>query len=389
MAAKKEWRSDWKEGYCFGDGRELARQSPCCSLHGLWVIVSAACISRELAQPSRGLRPLAPGRHGTNPITSSAPVLRVRGCAVTEACVCVCCSGLAGPERAVMPVYLRCSQGRLQWAYPRGALRVVLRLGASSRDFRACVKASGASRSARLLVETPGRLAPLHFSSSSAASCFHSRAGRAALYVEAAGGGRAPLTREVLAITYHLEALPRGKASYDPAEGTSSPPHSTRRLLFVTKTFTQCRPCSTEEMGHSYCTSDLDSVFIKVILFSVARGIIQAVENDHSLEVSRMTVKLTKLLRHSTEDNNPEGGLVDSVPVKRNSVLEHDSAGDKRIRIDVPLHCGAKHGTGEFVFMARRKLGDLTLTCAPRLEDWAEVVSRTNRDGSAHCVLKS
>ncbi|XP_063234551.1 meteorin-like protein [Bacillus rossius redtenbacheri] len=270
-------------------------------------------------------------------------------------------SGLSAPERAVTPVYLRCAQGRLHWAYPRGALRVVLRLGASGREFRGCVRASGAPRgTARVLVEAPrARLTALLSEPQAAPRCFHSRGGQAALYVEALRSAP-PQGREVLALDYHLEPLPRGRAAYDPAE--------------------ECRPCTTEEMGHAYCTSDL-----------VARGIIQAVENDEALEVSRMTVKLTKLLRHSTPDNDPEGGLALLDEERRgNSVEAAAAAGrDRRVRMHVASHCGARHGPGEFVLMARRKLGDLVLTCAPRLEDWAEVVSRTNRDGSAHCVLES
>lgn len=36
--------------------------------------------------------------------------------------------------------------------------------------------------------------------------------------------------------------------------------------------------------------------------------------------------------------------------------------------------------------MAKKKLGDLTLTCAPRLETWAEAVRELQ---SAPCLLRS
>jgi len=37
---------------------------------------------------------------------------------------------------SVHPVYLRCSQGSVSWLYPRGALRVVLRLGTAGKEFQ-------------------------------------------------------------------------------------------------------------------------------------------------------------------------------------------------------------------------------------------------------------
>lgn len=62
---------------------------------------------------------------------------------------------------------------------------------------------------------------------------------------------------------------------------------------------------------------------------------------------------------------------------------------EKEVTIHVAQHCGVSHGLGEFVFMARRKLGDLTLQCAPRLEDWALIVNTLSDEGKAHCLLRS
>lgn len=91
-----------------------------------------------------------------------------------------------------------------------------------------------------------------------------------------------------------------------------------------------------------------------------------------------MNVKITKLIRHTTEDG-------DSDLVSSNSVNDITSG----VTLQVPKHCGVSHGVGEFVFMARRKLGDLTLQCAPRLEDWANLIRHLTEEGKAHCVLRS
>lgn len=58
----------------------------------------------------------------------------------------------------------------------------------------------------------------------------------------------------------------------------------------------------------------------------------------------------------------------------------------REVRIRVPTACDAHHGQGEFVIMAKKRLGDLTLSCAPRLDEWAQAVREME---SAPCVLKS
>jgi hypothetical protein len=129
----------------------------------------------------------------------------------------------------------------------------------------------------------------------------------------------------------------------------------------------------------------MDKLLIQLLFsITVTRGIIRGIENKDELQVAQLTVKVTKLLRQTADDNL---SLTPSSDGESNSVVMGDS--DEQVLLNVARHCGARHGTGEFVFMARRKLGDLALSCAPRLEDWANVVRKINNDGTAHCVLKS
>lgn len=58
----------------------------------------------------------------------------------------------------------------------------------------------------------------------------------------------------------------------------------------------------------------------------------------------------------------------------------------KSVRVRVPVACDARHGLGEFVIMAKRRLGDLILVCAPKLEIWAQAVREMN---TAPCILNS
>ncbi|XP_054282777.1 meteorin-like protein [Macrosteles quadrilineatus] len=255
------------------------------------------------------------------------------------------------PARGVTPVYLRCSQGRVTWSYPGGALRVLLRLGSSGREFRGCIKSSASWAGARVFLEGPRSLVRLldQEDSRQKVRCFHSRGGQAALYVEATGAATFP--KQVAELFYDLEALPRHSGGYHASD--------------------ECRPCSKEEMTHAFCTSDL-----------VTRGIIRSVENQEDLETSSVTVKVTKHLRHSSSTITSDGEEEE----EENSIFPEK---ENLVQLSLPGHCGAKHGTGEFVFMARRKLGDLAITCAPRLEDWVEVVRTESLSGSANCVLNS
>jgi hypothetical protein len=115
----------------------------------------------------------------------------------------------------------------------------------------------------------------------------------------------------------------------------------------------------------------------------VTRGIIRTIENQEDLETSTVSVKVTKHLRHSSSSMTSDGE--EEEEEEENSIIPGEK--ENVVQLVLPGHCGAKHGTGEFVFMARRKLGDLAITCAPRLEDWAEVVRTENLSGSANCVL--
>ncbi|KAK9891516.1 hypothetical protein WA026_014752 [Henosepilachna vigintioctopunctata] len=256
-------------------------------------------------------------------------------------------------ERGVTPVYLRCRAGRIAWLYPRGALRVLLRLPGQDRDFRACVRVREDKKrpAARLFLEGPRSLLKLYShddGSMKSIRCFNSKNGQAAIYVEAIENDG--VTKMVADIEYDLQPLPRGVHAYDPSE--------------------ECRPCTSEELAHAFCTSDL-----------VTRGIIHGVENHLDEELSQMSVKITRLIRHTVEENAAQDIETNNIPDEGESL--------KKVTISVAQHCGVTHGIGEFVFMARRKLGELTLQCAPRLEDWAKLISSLSEEGKAHCVLRS
>ncbi|RVE44455.1 hypothetical protein evm_010859 [Chilo suppressalis] len=299
-------------------------------------------------------------------------------------------SGLtSSSERGVTPVYLRCREGSVSWVYPRGALRLLFRppLPADEREFRVCVRVirrpdppdlflegrlnhTEASQRfpVRLFVEATQRLVPLYApddGNPKELRCFRSRKGRAALYVEAEPEEG---TRRREAI-FKYEARPLVRRHYDPATA-------------------DCRPCSEAELELAFCTSDL-----------VSRGVFVGAEQREDLDTTQLTMRVTKLIRATAHagydrkevlqpaeegdyfrydvDNNIEG-------VRHRARRSHNV----HAHVHVPAACGAAAGAGEFLVMARRRLGRYSLVCAPRIQQWVELVRRRNADGTAHCTLQ-
>ncbi|KAH7943864.1 hypothetical protein HPB52_012007 [Rhipicephalus sanguineus] len=121
-------------------------------------------------------------------------------------------------SRSVVPVYLRCDQGRVTWKYPRGALRVLLRLGGTgnggAKDFRACVKIDANSTGAAVHLEGHRKLIPIHKGQSAprvadnddgeVRRCFTSYKGQVALFLEATPETNHLLSRDTFRLWYHL-----------------------------------------------------------------------------------------------------------------------------------------------------------------------------------------
>ncbi|XP_076627179.1 meteorin [Colletes latitarsis] len=309
-------------------------------------------------------------------IVSSAPTYEHAAFQAADQCDWI---GSGGGGRGVRPVYLRCSRGTVSWRYPRGALRVVLSppvlTGSVSKGhfelvekrgndgnvstsdvyrlsgFRTCTKVSGP---VRVYLETRGKLrsvySPRDGKHEATHRCFRAKKQPAALYIEAE---EPPVSgeRRDAKLQYDLELR-------YPDSGREG---RTRR--FNEEEEEDCRPCSMDELAKAYCQSDL-----------VARGTVSAVQRQPNLEAAELVLGITKTLRRIEENEGNNDADVTDLYDRRN------------IRVRVPTACDARHGQGEFVIMAKRRLGDLVLVCAPRLETWVKTVRELE---SAPCVLRS
>lgn len=172
---------------------------------------------------------------------------------------------------------------------------------------------------------------------------------------------------------------------------------------FIMISSTECRPCSVKESLEMFCSSDF-----------VARGSISAIYNDAELERTLLTVRATRVIRQASSVFQPINDRPSVQKRKRRTPkrlipipskwkgmdgLEEDLTGNEvnssetedehTGTLHVPLTCQVKHGSGEFIFMGRKRLGDAVLWCAPRLEEWQQWILQAQMDGSAQCRLEA
>lgn len=252
------------------------------------------------------------------------------------------------PNRGVLPIYLRCSQGRVEWNYPRGALRILLRHGTSGRDFRGCIRVAANSSGARIYLEGHRKLYPLYSKGDSGdinrIKCFNSFEGRLALYVESEHLSDL-LRKETAGFSYDLRIIP--KDARDDLE--------------------ECRPCTEDEMLTYFCTSDW-----------VLLGTVSSLYHNNNLQETEMTIRVSSVLRHS--------GELDDLWRQKNELAKNFNDANYTV-IHRPLKCGTKSGSGEYVFMGRWMLGNPTVHCVPRYSEWKKIRRKALSEGTNQCQL--
>ncbi|KAM9746201.1 meteorin-like protein [Menidia menidia] len=247
-------------------------------------------------------------------------------------------SGLTheGHTRDVEQVYLRCSQGSLEWLYPTGAIIVNLRPNtASAARLSVCIKPSAESSGTNIYLDRSGRLRLLLREQDQARGrvhCFSIQEG--ALFIEAVP--RTDISRRITAFQYEL-VNDRQRAE---TQSLSAP----------------CQPCGDAEMLLAVCTNDF-----------VARGRIKKVEQAE--EHSSVTVEISRLYRQKTQ-------VFASGGVRVRSWTGH---------IKLPRQCGVKAGEGDFLFTGTVRFGEAWMGCAPRYKDFLRLYQEAQQQGTNPC----
>lgn len=261
--------------------------------------------------------------------------------------------------RDVEQVYLRCSQGSLEWIYPTGALVVNLRpnlppssssSSSSSSGLRVCLKPQAESRGSIVYLERAGRLRPLlgeEEQAQGAVRCF--RLGEGALFVEALP--HSDIGRRTTTFLYEMME--------EEVEGADGGEHA----------HAHCRPCSDEEVLMAVCTSDF-----------AGRGSISTVAQHQEKDSSGpwLQVSLTRLYRQKTRIFTSSGG---------GARARRSWTGQVR----APPHCPLVHadaaGGGDYLLTGALRLGEAWLGCAPRYQDFLKIYQEAQARGTNPCSI--
>ncbi|XP_065808883.1 meteorin-like protein [Labrus bergylta] len=251
-------------------------------------------------------------------------------------------------RRDVEQVYLRCSQGSLQWLYPTGAIIVNLRpntepLSGHTADLHVCIRPHTYSKGSNLYLEHAGDLTLLLAERDQARGtvhCFSLTEG--ALFVEAVP--QTDISRRITAFQYELV----------PSQGPGA-----HMYPYLHPGLVACEPCSDEDVLLAVCTSDF-----------AGSGVFQGVTsgtNEHPPAV----VTLSRLFR------------------QKSRVFAWSGARGRRWsgRINVPAQCGVDPGGDEYLFTGPVHFGEAWLGCAPRYKDFLKLYVRAREAGTNPCEI--
>ncbi|KAG7262733.1 hypothetical protein CRUP_006086 [Coryphaenoides rupestris] len=250
-----------------------------------------------------------------------------------------------GHARDVEQVYLRCSQGFLEWLYPTGAIIVNLRpntVSTATARLSVCIKPSGESSGTNIYLDRAGKLRLLLREQDQARGdkvhCFGIQEG--ALFIEAIP--RTDISRRITTFQYELVSERAGPDALNPLTAP-------------------CQPCTDTETLLAVCTSDF-----------VARGSIQKVEQDE--DRSSVTVAIDRLYRQKSRVFVSGGA---------------HSRGAWSGRVSMPLSCGVQPGRedGDFLFTGSVRFGEAWMGCAPRYKDFLRLYGEARRRGTNPCVV--
>ncbi|RXM37450.1 Meteorin-like protein [Acipenser ruthenus] len=245
--------------------------------------------------------------------------------------------------RDVEQVYLRCSEGNLEWLYPMGALIVNLRpntLTAAYKYLTVCIKPLKDSKGANIYLEKSGDLKLLireQDYSPNQVYCYGMDEG--SLFIEATL--QQDISRKITAFQYELVNQRPGSDLH-----TLSAP---------------CRPCSDTEILLAVCTSDF-----------AARGTIRGVTHDSELRESTIGVSVSKLYRQKSK-------------IFRTAGKSRRWLG----QIRTPLECGVNPGNGDFLFTGSMHFGEARLGCAPRFKDFQKIYKEARDKGQNPCEIET
>lgn len=253
-------------------------------------------------------------------------------------------------RRDVEQVYLRCSQGSLEWLYPTGAIIVNLRpnmepSSGRTADAYVCIKPQTFSQGSHLYLEHEGDLRLLFSDSDQAhgsVRCFSMKEG--ALFVEAVP--QTDISRRITAFQYELV----------PSQGPGA-----HMYPYLHQGSVSCKPCSDQEVLMAVCTSDFAG---SGIFRDVTSG-----TNQHPVAV----VTLHRLFR------------------QKSGLFTWGGARGRRWsgRLNVPAACIVQPREDEYLLTGSVHFGEAWLGCAPRYKDFLKLYVEAVNAGTNPCNIET
>ncbi|XP_039870220.1 meteorin-like protein [Simochromis diagramma] len=251
-------------------------------------------------------------------------------------------------RRDVEQVYLRCSQGSLEWLYPTGAIIVNLRPNIEPSPghmsgLHVCIKPQVYSQGSHVYLEHAGDLRLLLAEKDQAQGTVHCFSlAEGVLFVEAIP--QADISRRITAFQYELV----------PSQGPAM-----HMFPYLQPGLVTCKPCSDEEVLMAVCTSDF-----------AGSGVFQGVApgtNKHSLA----TVTLRRLFH------------------QKSRVFAWGGARGRSWsgRINVPAQCSVRPGGDEYLLTGSVHFGEAWLGCAPRYKDFLKLYIQVQNAGTNPCQV--
>ncbi|XP_047435052.1 meteorin-like protein [Mugil cephalus] len=251
-------------------------------------------------------------------------------------------------RRDVEQVYLRCSQGSLEWLYPTGAIIVNLRPNTESSSghmsgLHVCIKPQTYSQGSHVYLEQAGDLKLLLAEENQAGGAVHCFSlAEGALFVEAVP--QADISRRITAFQYELV----------PSRGPGA-----HMYPFLHPGSVACKPCSDEEVLMAVCTSDY-----------AGSGVLRDVTSVTSKH-SPVLVTLSRLFH------------------QKSKVFAWGGARGRGWsgRVNVPVRCSVHPGDDEYLLTGSVHFGEAWLGCAPRYKDFLKLYARAQKAGTNPCQI--
>lgn len=281
-----------------------------------------------------------------------AVIVYLHGCLAKVCDLCDCSiSDLDTEVPGVRNINTLCNAGSIEWISPYGALRVELSYTTGGL-YEACFKIQTENVKIKVSQES-WKNTKSHFAGSLPQSSLlkplfsvNGRTNEHCMYSN---------TPVLLYLeperTHDMSGFPRMKLEYVLERKT--PQHLQNSLE-------DCRPCDTEELIRSYCTSDF--VFI---------GEMGRVRNRDEDEKSEVEFKVTRVVRK-----------LGALHFRTNTDIQQQYG-----KIVVPKKCQVRNGRGIFLITGSVRFGELAKTCSPYLSDWENIANIALREGRMECPL--